>query len=165
MRVRECHQSYQVLSSNDNHTTIDQYSWSLKKLGAVTKVCNVPIFEHSSYWIWPPTLDMRNIPEFTIVIFINYNYQLRDLKWIKMTWSRWKIKENCHHALIRTVSWKLTFYNPFVMLWCIVRALTVGAAYIRVFIFYQHILNMVKIKCDINQQDLKRVDLHFVKSE
>ena len=34
--------------------------------------------------------------------------------------------------------------------------------------FYEHIkyhiLNMVKIKCDINQQDLKRVDLHFVKS-
>ena len=28
-----------------------------------------------------------------------------------------------------------------------------------------HILNMLKIKCDINQQDLKRVDLHFVKSE
>ena len=24
---------------------------------------------------------------------------------------------------------------------------------------------MLKIKCDINQQDLKRVDLHFVKSE
>ena len=23
----------------------------------------------------------------------------------------------------------------------------------------------LKIKCDINQQDLKRVDLHFVKSE
>ena len=43
------------------------------------------------------------------------------------------------------------------------------AAYTRVFIFYQHIkyhiFNMLKIKCDINQQDLKRVDLHFVKSE
>ena len=24
---------------------------------------------------------------------------------------------------------------------------------------------MLKIKCDINQQDLKRVDLHFVKFE
>ena len=24
---------------------------------------------------------------------------------------------------------------------------------------------MLKLKCDINQQDLKRVDLHFVKSE
>ena len=24
---------------------------------------------------------------------------------------------------------------------------------------------MLKIKCDINQQDLKTVDLHFVKSE
>ena len=39
----------------------------------------------------------------------------------------------------------------------------------RVYIFYKHIkyhiLNMLKIKCDINQQDLKRVYLHFVKSE
>ena len=47
--------------------------------------------------------------------------------------------------------------------------LTAGAAYIWVFIFYQHIkynlLNMLKIKCDINQQYLKTVDLHFVKSE
>ena len=50
-----------------------------------------------------------------------------------------------------------------------INPLTAGAAYIRVFIFYWHIqyniLNMLKIKCDINQQDLKRVDLHFVKSE
>ena len=48
--------------------------------------------------------------------------------------------------------------------------LTAGAAYIRVFIFLlahkYHLLNMFKkIKYDINQQDLKRVDLHFVKSE
>ena len=47
--------------------------------------------------------------------------------------------------------------------------LTAGAAYIRVFIFYSHIkyhiLNMLKIKCDINQQVLKLVDLHFVNSE
>ena len=46
--------------------------------------------------------------------------------------------------------------------------LTAGAAYIRVFAFYYHIkyhlLNMLKIKCDINQQYLKRVDLHLVKS-
>ena len=28
-----------------------------------------------------------------------------------------------------------------------------------------HILSMVNVKCDINQQDLKGVDLHFVKSE
>ena len=46
--------------------------------------------------------------------------------------------------------------------------LTAGAAYIRVFIFYNRIkfnlLNMVKIKCDINQQYLKTVDLNFVKS-
>ena len=50
-----------------------------------------------------------------------------------------------------------------------VNPLTAGAAYIRVFVFYKHIkyhiLNMLKIKCDINQKDLKRVDLHFVKSE
>ena len=51
------------------------------------------------------------------------------------------------------------FFNP----------LTAGAAYIQVFIFYLHIgyhfLNMVEIKYDINQQYLKTVDLHFVKSE
>ena len=40
--------------------------------------------------------------------------------------------------------------------------LTAGAAYIRVYIF---LLNIFKIKCDVNQQNLKRVDLHFVKSE
>ena len=28
-----------------------------------------------------------------------------------------------------------------------------------------HVLNMLKIKCDINQQDLNRVDLYFVKSK
>ena len=34
--------------------------------------------------------------------------------------------------------------------------LTAGPAYIRIFIFIKyHILNMLKIKCDINQQDLK----------
>ena len=47
--------------------------------------------------------------------------------------------------------------------------LTAGAEYIRVLIFYYlikyHLLNIVKIKYDINQQDLKRVDLHFVKFE
>ena len=51
-----------------------------------------------------------------------------------------------------------------------INPLTAGAAYIRVFIFYQHIikyqlLNKLKIKCDINQQYLKTVDFHFVKSE
>ena len=50
-----------------------------------------------------------------------------------------------------------------------VNPLAAGAAYSRVLIFYYninyHILNMLKIKCDINQQDLKRVVLHFVKSE
>ena len=47
--------------------------------------------------------------------------------------------------------------------------LTAGAAYIRVYTFYYHIkyhiLSMLKMKCDINQQDLKKVDFHFVKSE
>ena len=47
--------------------------------------------------------------------------------------------------------------------------LTAVVAYIRVFFFYWHIkyhlLKMLKIKCDINQQYLKTVDLHFVKSE
>ena len=47
--------------------------------------------------------------------------------------------------------------------------LAAGAAYIRGFIFYWHIkyhlLNMLKIKYDINQQYLRTVCLHFVKSE
>ena len=47
--------------------------------------------------------------------------------------------------------------------------LTAGVAYIRVFILYSHIkyhlLNMLKIKCDINQQYWETVVLHFVKSE
>ena len=42
----------------------------------------------------------------------------------------------------------------------VLNPLTAGAAYIQVFIFYYHmeyhILNMFKIKCDINQQDLKK---------
>ena len=49
-----------------------------------------------------------------------------------------------------------------------VNPLTAGAAYIRVIFFYHnmyHLLNMLNIKCDIKQQDLKGVDLHFVKSE
>ena len=50
-----------------------------------------------------------------------------------------------------------------------INPLTAGVEYIRVFIFYWHIkyrvLNMLKIKCDINQQYLKTVDFNFVKSE
>ena len=46
---------------------------------------------------------------------------------------------------------------------------TAGVAYIQVSTFYKHIkyhlLNMLKINCDINQQYLKTVDLHFVKFE
>ena len=59
-----------------------------------------------------------------------------------------------------------TIRNKTYIILTILNPLTAGAAYIRVFVFYQHhIFNMLKIKCDINQQDLKRVDLHFVKSE
>ena len=47
--------------------------------------------------------------------------------------------------------------------------LTAGAEHIWFSFFYQHIkyhiLNMVSIELNINQQYLKRVDLHFVKSE
>ena len=47
--------------------------------------------------------------------------------------------------------------------------LTAGVTYIRVFIFYSHInyhlLNMLNIKCDINQQYLKADHPHFVKSD
>ena len=50
-----------------------------------------------------------------------------------------------------------------------VNPLSAGVAYIRFFIFYYHnkyhLLNMLKIKCDINQQYVKTDDLHFVKSE
>ena len=65
------------------------------------------------------------------------------------------------HIFFRILADKIVFYyiNP----------LTAGVAYIRVFIFYQHIKyhlsNMLEIKCDINQQYLKTVDLHFIKSE
>ena len=52
---------------------------------------------------------------------------------------------------------------------CNFNPLNAGAAYIQIFIYYKHIkyhlLNMLKIKCDINQQYLKTVDFHFVKSE
>ena len=76
-----------------------------------------------------------------------------------------------HVDLIRRLT--LTSTNPFTTIvtnnYSVVNPLTAGAAYNRVFIFYYHIkyhiLNMFKIKCDINQKDLKRVDLHFVKSE
>ena len=51
----------------------------------------------------------------------------------------------------------------------VVNPLTAGTEYISFYHFYYHIkhylLNMLKIKCGINQQDLKRVDRHLVKSE
>ena len=53
--------------------------------------------------------------------------------------------------------------------WKVINPFSSGAAYIRIFILYEYIkynlLNMLKKKCDINQQYLKTVDLHFVKSE
>ena len=49
----------------------------------------------------------------------------------------------------------LTFINP----------LTAGAAYIWIFLLYQHIkYHLLNMKYDINQQYLKTVDIHFVKS-
>ena len=75
-------------------------------------------------------------------------------KTVKMIW-------NSKKKLLASQSFhkKIQRFNP----------LTAGAEYIRFFIFYWHIkyhvLNMLKIKCVINQQYLKRVYLHFVKSE
>ena len=46
--------------------------------------------------------------------------------------------------------------------------LTAGADYNRFFTFllyHNELSNILKIKCDINQQDLKIVHVHFVKSE
>ena len=48
--------------------------------------------------------------------------------------------------------------------------LTAGPDYIRFFIFLHinikyHILKVLNIKCDINQQDLKMIKLNFVKYE
>ena len=38
--------------------------------------------------------------------------------------------------------------------------------YIRVFTFLlARILNMLKVKCDMNQQDLLKIELHLIKSE
>ena len=62
----------------------------------------------------------------------------------------WTIKDRC---------WSPWLFNPS----------PAGAEYIRVFILYYRIkyqlLHMLEIKCDINQQYLKTVDPHFVKSE
>ena len=62
---------------------------------------------------------------------------------------------------VSILMWSTLCYN--------LKNLTAGAAYIRVFIFISTLsttfFKMVKIKFDIYQQDLKRVDLHFVKSE
>ena len=71
--------------------------------------------------------------------------------------------------MLNQIKWSISSHS---VQWVTMRhfnPLTAGAAYIRVFIFYQHIeyhiLKMLKKKCDINQQYLKTVDLHFVKSE
>ena len=89
------------------------------------------------------------------------------LKWSNGIMPVW-LKVHCSliHTIITTA--KLTFTRR-VQSMVLFNPLTAGAAYIRVFIFYQHIkhhlLNMLKIKCDTNQQYLKTVDLQFVKSE
>ena len=63
------------------------------------------------------------------------------------------------------VSWLLGSHTPSLFInttVCVIMfaPFTAGAAYIRVFIFYQHIrynlLNMLNIECDINQHDLKK---------
>ena len=47
-----------------------------------------------------------------------------------------------------------------------INPLTAGAVYIRFLHFFTYqLLNMLKIKSDINQQDVKFVDRYFVKSE
>ena len=54
-----------------------------------------------------------------------------------------------------------------------INPLAAGAEYIQIFFFffffYQHIkyhlLNMLKIKCDINHHYLKTIDLYFIISE
>ena len=57
------------------------------------------------------------------------------------------------------------FTSIYILTLVILNPLPAGAAYIQVFIFYYHIkyqlLNMLKIKCDNNQQYLQTVDLHF----
>ena len=66
------------------------------------------------------------------------------------------LSRHCHGS---TATWNNLLLN------LIINPLTADSAYIRVCIFYQHIkyhINMLKIKCDINQQDLERVDRHFV---
>ena len=63
------------------------------------------------------------------------------------------------HIVTLVLKGRIYHFNP----------LTAGVADIRVLIFYYHVnyhlLNMLKIKYEINQQYLKTVDLHFVKSE
>ena len=87
-----------------------------------------------------------------------HDYQYFSSSWniivlATQAFNEWKLKAN--HSTGRG----LIPLNP----------LTAGVAYIRVFIFNKHIkyhlLNMLKIKCDINLQDLKTAVLHFVKSE
>ena len=62
-------------------------------------------------------------------------------------------KRSLHSELLRFIL-LIKWINP----------LTVGAAYIRIYQHNKyHLINMLKIKYDINQQCLKTVDLHFVK--
>ena len=67
-------------------------------------------------------------------------------------------------TVIEAVWQNFTISEPNMFTRIAISPLTAGVAYIRVFIFYNHIkyhiLNMLKIKCDINLQDFKTVDLH-----
>ena len=80
-----------------------------------------------------------------------------------------KNKEKKRHCNLPSFLWPCFFSSIFKTMpckhemskqWCF-NPLTAGAAHIRVFIFYQHIgyklLNMLKIKRDINQQYLKKM--------
>ena len=78
--------------------------------------------------------------------------------------------KNCEVDAIKTqAEFNITEVRYTFCLSLVINPLTAGVADIRVFISYQHIkhhiLNMLKIKCGINQQDLRRVDFHFVKYE
>ena len=64
-----------------------------------------------------------------------------------------------------TVRWRLHDVSEAQAVLPSFNPLNAGAAYIRVLIFYQHIKYYILNMLEINQQDLKRVDLHFVKSE
>ena len=76
------------------------------------------------------------------------------MRQIESLWWSWNLL-----ALLACLAEQIGSINP----------LTADVAYIRVFILYNHIkyhlLNMLEIKCDINQHYLETVVLQFVKCE